>query len=179
MQYPAETIHDMIKRFDQFKDEEDGMVLTQCIWHDTRDDGKTYACALGAFFGTYQASNIYHRRRCAGDHAPDWLMELTPQIFDTNYSYHNGTDIDNSGFHIRWAAAVYGTDGLIDRASVLSSEERIAAFEAAEQRLLACKELNTEDTSNVLYIATGADKHMKLASTIVAVLDDELVKRGA
>lgn len=169
-----ETIHDMIQRFGRFKRNEDGNILKQGTWYEDGSSGTHYACALGAFFGTIQAAQPRYRMECAGSYAPAWLMNITPTIFDTSYTY-------DRNFHIHWAAAVYGTDGIIDRAATLTAEARVEAFMAAKDRILACKELNPhasctlEETLGYTHI----DKRMEYAATIITVLDDELVKRGA
>lgn len=172
-----ETIQDMTRRFDQFKNGRKGCALKQGVWHREIEAGKIRACALGAFFGTHQADAKEYRGYCIGNYAPHWLMDATPIIFDTPYELCN-----DPGFHVRWAAVIYGTDGVIDRASKITPEERQAVYDAAEQRLLKCAEINPYRHKRVFSMLQGpasAEQNKEIASTIVNLLDYELVKRGA
>lgn len=157
--------------------------LEQGTWRDEYENGKTVACALGAFLGAHHDGEA-QRIGCATAMMPQWLVEATPSMFDHSYSTEN--------YHLKWADKLYMPNGLIERANRLPKRQREALYKKAEKEIIAryqCavpkaqREKFKEYWSHTVdeafaYFTDEGLKAEKAAGTVIHVLDELLTAAG-
>jgi hypothetical protein len=156
--------------------------LKQGTWRQDDSQGKTYACALGAFLGARSQSHA-DRLGCVASMMPAWLVDVTPAMFDENYSERT--------YHLKWADALYMPGGLVDRANRLPKRQRVALYKKAKKEILRRYICHSED-GNIAWCQVDADEditeafesfksgapRMQAAGTIIHVLDELLKEAG-